>query len=57
MYAAIDIGYYGEFPVKEHCEILDAIRRRDPQVARKLMFDHISGSRDKVLRLAGQLID
>lgn len=57
MYAAIDIGYYGEYPVQEHCDILDAIRRRDPQAARKLMFEHISGSRDKVLRLAGQLMD
>ena len=53
MYAAIDIGYYGELPVREHCGILDAIRRRDPAAARRLMHDHIFGSEDKVRRLAG----
>ncbi|HXZ33914.1 MAG TPA: GntR family transcriptional regulator [Terriglobales bacterium] len=52
MYAAIDIGYYGELPVREHCEILDAINNRDPQRARQLMYGHIFGSRDKVLRVA-----
>lgn len=53
MYAAIDIGYYGELPVHEHCEILDAINNREPQRARQLMYGHIFGSRDKVLRIAG----
>jgi GntR family transcriptional regulator, rspAB operon transcriptional repressor len=52
MYAAIDIGYYGEVPVREHKEILEAIRRRDAEAAHKLMYDHIVGSKDKVLRLA-----
>jgi len=52
MYAAIGIGYYGELPVREHCEILDAIKKRDPQRARQLMYSHIFGSRDKVLRIA-----
>ena len=53
MYAAIDIGYYGELPVREHCEILAAINDRDSQRARQLMYAHIFGSRDKVLRIAG----
>lgn len=53
MYAAIDIGYYGQLPGREHCAILDAINARDPQRARQLMYDHIFGSRDKVLQLAG----
>lgn len=53
MYAAIDIGYFGEFPVREHCDILDAIKRQDPPRARQLMHDHIYGSKDKVLRIAG----
>lgn len=57
MFAAIDIGYYGEYPVQEHCDIIAAIHRRDPAEARKRMFDHIFGSRDKVLRLAGQVVD
>jgi len=52
MYAAIDIGYYGELPVHEHGAILKAIRERDPQRARKLMYEHIFGSKDKVLQLA-----
>ncbi|HEX3323068.1 MAG TPA: FCD domain-containing protein [Terriglobales bacterium] len=37
MFAAIDIGYYGEFPTIEHEEIVDAIRRRDGSTARQLM--------------------
>lgn len=52
MFAAIDIGYYGEVPAREHTEILAAIYRRDPVAARKLMVQHIIGSKDKVLQLA-----
>jgi DNA-binding GntR family transcriptional regulator len=52
MFAAIDIGYYGEFPGREHRGILDAIKKRDSRAARQLMYDHIFGSRDKVLKLA-----
>ena len=51
MFAAIDIGYYGEVPAREHTEIL-AIERRDPVAARELMVEHIVGSKDKVLQLA-----
>jgi len=52
MYAAIGIGYYGEAPVKEHAEIIEAIRGRQPELARRLMCEHIIQSRAKVLRLA-----
>lgn len=52
MFAAIDIGYYGEVPAREHTEILEAIRRRDPAGTRRLMYEHIICSKDKVLRLA-----
>ncbi len=52
MFAAIDVGYYGEMPTREHLGILEAIRNRDPQLARKRMCDHIFISKDKVLRLA-----
>ena len=52
MYLAIDIGYYGEAPVKEHTEIVDAIRRHDADMARRLMYEHIIQSRAKVLSLA-----
>ncbi len=52
MYAAIGIGYYGEAPVKEHSEIIEAIRTHQPEVARRLMCEHIIQSRAKVLRLA-----
>jgi DNA-binding GntR family transcriptional regulator len=52
MFAAIDIGYYGEVPAREHTDILEAIRGHDPITARKLMYEHIVGSKDKVLQLA-----
>jgi DNA-binding GntR family transcriptional regulator len=52
MYAAIDIHYYGEVPAREHQEILKAIEEHNPELARKRMYDHISQSKDKVLRLA-----
>ena len=52
IYAAIDINYYGEFPLREHMEILDAIRNHNPELAGKCMFEHIIQSKDKVLRLA-----
>lgn len=51
MYAAIDIDYYGELPLREHAEILKAIQNRDPEQARKRMYQHIMQSKDKVLRL------
>jgi len=53
MYAAIDIGYYGELPVDEHCHIVEAIVKREPARARQLMYDHIFGSKAKVIDLAG----
>ena len=53
MYAAIDIGYFGEAPIREHSEILEAIRQHDHDRARQLMYDHIICSRGKVLGLAG----
>lgn len=51
MRVAMNIGYFGELPVREHCEILEAIRRRDQQAARSLMYGHIIGSRGKVLQI------
>jgi GntR family transcriptional regulator, rspAB operon transcriptional repressor len=53
MYAAIDISYYGEFPTREHLQILEAIGNHNPQLAHKCMFEHIIQSKDKVLSLAG----
>jgi GntR family transcriptional regulator, rspAB operon transcriptional repressor len=52
MYASIDVGYYGELPTREHSEIVEAIQKRDPQLARKRMCEHIYISKDKVLRVA-----
>jgi DNA-binding GntR family transcriptional regulator len=52
MYASIDVGYYGELPTREHCDIVAAIQKRDPQLARKRMCEHIYISKDKVLRVA-----
>jgi DNA-binding GntR family transcriptional regulator len=51
MFAAIDINYYGEAPGREHRDILKAIRDRDPERARKRMYEHIMQSRGKVLGL------
>ncbi|HET7439804.1 MAG TPA: GntR family transcriptional regulator [Terriglobales bacterium] len=52
MYAAIDIHYYGEFPTREHQDILKAVQERNPALARQRMYDHIMQSQGKVLRLA-----
>jgi DNA-binding GntR family transcriptional regulator len=52
MFASIDIGYYGEVPAREHSDIVEAIRGHDPAGARQAMYDHIVGSKEKVLRLA-----
>lgn len=54
MYAAIDIQYYGEFPTREHLDILKAIRDRDAEGAREKMREHIMQSKSKVLRLASE---
>jgi GntR family transcriptional regulator, rspAB operon transcriptional repressor len=49
----IDIEYYGEAPSREHREILKAIQDRDPERARKRMYEHVVQSKDKVLGLTG----
>lgn len=57
MYAAIDINYYGESPVREHAAIIAAIEKRDAAKARELMVKHITGSWDKALRLTATNAD
>src|SRR5438046_1973059 len=52
MFAAIDIGYSGALPAREHTDIVEAIRRRDPRAARQAMHNHIVGSKEKVMLLA-----
>lgn len=52
MFAAMDIGYPDQVTVREHHAVLDAIRRRDAVAARRLMIEHILGSKEKVLQLA-----
>ena len=52
MYAAMDLQYYGESPSHEHAGVLQAIRDRNPALARQLMQEHIFISKDKVLQLA-----
>jgi DNA-binding GntR family transcriptional regulator len=51
MYASVAIGYYGEWPLREHRGIFEAIQKRDAPLARKRMCDHIYISKDKVLRV------
>lgn len=52
MFASIGIGYYGEAQARQHSDILSAIIARDRKLARKLMVDHITGSKEQVLHLA-----
>jgi len=52
MSAAIDIQYYGEFPTREHLDILKAMQERDAEGARQRMREHIMQSKSKVLRLS-----
>jgi DNA-binding GntR family transcriptional regulator len=57
LFAAIDVvdkGYYQELPANEHSEILQAIRRRDPELARKLMHDHIVLAKNPVIEQASR---
>jgi DNA-binding GntR family transcriptional regulator len=54
MFASIDVGYYGEVPVREHCEIVEAIQKHDAPLARKRMCEHIYISKEKVMRLASR---
>lgn len=53
MYAAMDIGYPGERTASEHRALLEAIRSRDPQLARRRMIEHVFASKDQVLQRAG----
>ncbi len=53
MFASLDIGYHGE--LADAANIAASLRRfqkRDAQLARKRMCDHIYISKDKVLRVA-----
>ncbi len=44
-----------EVPSREHREIMKAIQERNPELARRRMYDHIIQSKDKVLRLASSV--
>jgi DNA-binding GntR family transcriptional regulator len=57
LFAAIDVvdkSYYQELPANEHAQILQAIRRRDHQLARKLMYDHIMLAKNPVIEQASR---
>jgi GntR family transcriptional regulator, rspAB operon transcriptional repressor len=51
---AIELRYYGDVPAREHAAIMQAIRDNDPQLGRRLMREHIIGSKSKMLELAGR---
>lgn len=51
LYATIDIGDYGAMLSREHANILKAIKSKKPPLAKKLMLEHVSKSRAKVLQL------
>jgi DNA-binding GntR family transcriptional regulator len=41
--------------IDQHLAILDAIDRRDPEMAQKAMADHIDKARENILRALGQI--
>jgi GntR family transcriptional regulator, rspAB operon transcriptional repressor len=56
MYAAMNVQYYGDSAWREHQQILKAIQERKPDLARKLMYDHIIQSREEILGMANASI-
>jgi DNA-binding GntR family transcriptional regulator len=53
MYAAMNVQYYGDLAWREHQQILKAIQDRNPEQARRLMYDHIIQSKAEILGMAG----
>lgn len=51
LYAAINLGDYGTLLAREHFKICQAIKNRDAESARQLMFEHVMDSKDKILKL------
>lgn len=51
LHTTIHLGDYSLTLSREHQRIYEAIRQHDPQAARQHMLEHVTGSRDKVLRL------
>lgn len=51
LHTTIYLGDYSEALSREHQEIYLAICRHDQQAARQHMLEHVTGSREKVLRL------
>jgi GntR family transcriptional regulator, rspAB operon transcriptional repressor len=54
MYASVEIGYYGEMPLREHINILKAIQNREGPLARARMCEHVYVSKNKVLGVANR---
>jgi GntR family transcriptional regulator, rspAB operon transcriptional repressor len=52
MYAAMNVHYYGDSAWREHQQILRAIQERDPDQARRLMYEHIVQSKAEILGMA-----
>ena len=52
MYAAMNVHYYGDSAWREHQQILRAIQERNPDQARRLMYEHIVQSKDEILGMA-----
>jgi DNA-binding GntR family transcriptional regulator len=56
LYLGLDVGIDGQASTREHLEIVDAVRSRDPERARTLMVNHITKAEDRIvtaLRAAG----
>ena len=56
LYLGLDVGIDGQASTREHLEITEAVRTRDPDRARTLMVQHIANAEDRIvaaLRAAG----
>lgn len=54
MYAASSLAPYSKITSKEHLAIIEAVRNKNPKLARQLVHRHILGAKEKVLELAGE---
>lgn len=51
LYATINVEDYGSLLAREHRDILNAVVHHKPDVAKRLMLQHVVGSKDKVFQL------
>lgn len=50
LYLGLDVGVDAKASTSEHHEIVDAVKRRDAERARRLMVDHIGMAEERIVR-------